>query len=361
MQRSLSDASHDVISVADAAQAQSLLRQRRFDIIVLDVNLKSEPDGFGFLEMLKKDFGTSGIPVVMVTGDRREDMLPRAHSKGAADCIQKPLSYERLKARLDELVAESRRVPKAAVSHAGGPLVLHVEDDPEWADLVRGWLAGNGFALHRVASRPELLRFLENSPRLPDCLLLDLGLEGVDGLKVCDELKAHPHWRKIPIVILTSREDRRVAGFQHQAIHLISKLSKDASEELVAAMRSIISQQECAAGVLELGDIRLDPGELRVYRNGILFCTLDQAAFAVLRLLMDRAPSPVPDADIRAAFLRRHDYQRRGPKDQPTHTVEVFVSKLRRMLGDEVGARISRVHRLGYVYLPSGDKNQPKQ
>lgn len=352
MQRSLSDVSHDVVSVGDAAQAQSLLRQRRFDVIVLDVNLNTDPDGFGFLEMLKKDIGTSGIPVVMVTGERREDLLPRARAKGAADCIQKPLSYEHLKTRLDELVAEVHRAPKAAASCAGGPLVLHVEDDPEWADLVRGWLAGKGFGLHRVASRSELLQFLEACPRLPDCLLLDLGLEDVDGLRICDELKAHAQWRRIPIVILTSREGQRLAGFRHKALILISKLAKDAGEELVAGLRSVVAQQRAAADVFELGDIRLDPNGPNIYHHDKLLCAPEPRLFAIIRLLMERSPCPVSEADIRAACMRHRDDHRRESDSLRSNTIQVYISNLRQLLGKDIGSRIVSVPKQGYAYIP---------
>ena len=359
MQRNLSDAAHEVYTAASASQAQVLLRQRRFDAIVLDVHLNSDPDGLIFLDMLKKDPATSRIPVLMITGDAREDVLPRARAKGASDCLQKPLSFDVLKLTLDHFAEEVRRDCGAAQSPPGEALVLHVEDDDEWADLVRGWLAGTGLTLQRVAGRRELLRFLEGRPGIPDCILLDLGLADADGLKVCDELQAHPRWQRIPILILTSREDQRLAGLKHKALNFVAKQSEGAGEELIAALGAIISHDKRSADVLELGDIRLDPRGPRVYRDGKLICSPDEGAFAVLRLLVERSPNPVSDAGIRAASMRRRDYRRRAPVDPRPHTVEVYVSRIRRLLGDEVGSRIARVHQQGYVYLQSAKSNQP--
>jgi DNA-binding response OmpR family regulator len=351
LQRALADDSHDVVPAASAAQAQTLLRQRCFDAMVLDVHLDSDPDGLRFLEMLKKDPATSGLPVIMVTGDRREDILPAARAKGAADCLRKPLRLDLLKAKLDRLVREARQAPATAQCSRNGALVLHAEDDDEWADLVRGWLAGTGFALHRVASRRDLLRFLGSCRKLPACILLDLGLRDADGLGVCDELKADVRWRKIPILLLTNLEGQRLAGLRHRAFNLVSKQSETAGQELVDALRAVLPQEEVCDGVVELGDIRLDPIGPSVYRNGKLLCTPDEGAFAALRLLMERSPNPVPDAGLRQAFLRRRDCRDHDSSRPQPLTVKVYVSHLRCILGDEVGSRITRSHKLGYQYI----------
>jgi DNA-binding response OmpR family regulator len=291
----------------------------------------------------------------MVTGDPCGDILPTALAKGAADGLQKPLNFEILRIKLDRLAEAARRDSGSGGLSWGRALILHVEDDDEWANLVRNWLAGKNFNLHRVAGRIGLLDFLARCARLPDCIVLDLGLGEDDGLRICDELKANPRWQRIPILILTSRSGQRLAGFRHRAVALVAKMSKSAGEELVEALTSIIVQQEKAAGVFELGDLRLDPRGPHIYHNDKLLCSPAPREFAIMRLLIERSPHPVSEADIRAVSCKPREESRRNPFDPKPNTIQVYISNERRLLGDVVGSRIVHVPTQGYAYIPPSD------
>jgi len=94
--------------------------------------------------------------------------------------------------------------------------ILLVEDNPMDVDLTRRAFAGrklvNPFEVARDGA--EALAYLarwEGGAPLPVVILLDLKLPKVDGLEVLRQLKAHPAFRCIPVVILTtSGEDRDV-------------------------------------------------------------------------------------------------------------------------------------------------------
>jgi CheY-like chemotaxis protein len=89
--------------------------------------------------------------------------------------------------------------------------VLHVEDDPGYALLVRKSLAraGSSSRLHAVTDGRQALRFLRQAgehataPR-PGLVILDLSLPGLHGLDVLAEIKADPGLLTIPVVILSS-------------------------------------------------------------------------------------------------------------------------------------------------------------
>jgi len=93
---------------------------------------------------------------------------------------------------------------------------LLVEDNPSDVELTLHVLKKHGFAnrIKVVRDGAEALDFIfdgapghpDNTPRL---ILLDLKLPKVNGLEVLGRIKAHPHTKRIPIVVLTSsREDR---------------------------------------------------------------------------------------------------------------------------------------------------------
>ena len=92
--------------------------------------------------------------------------------------------------------------------------ILLVEDDPLDVDLTKQALARRGVANPVVVARDgeEALAYLprwEAGEPLPLVILLDLHLPKVDGLQVLSQIKSHPQFRTIPVVVLTtSSEDR---------------------------------------------------------------------------------------------------------------------------------------------------------
>jgi PAS domain S-box-containing protein len=118
-------------------------------------------------------------------------------------------------ARLEPVVpaAPSRRV-------SGTPLVLVVEDNPASANLVRAWLSERGY---EVAETNDGARVAAMAESLQPCvILLDLVLEGMDGLRALEDLKRRPETRNIPVVI-TSVLDEKKRGMALGAADYLSK------------------------------------------------------------------------------------------------------------------------------------------
>lgn len=100
------------------------------------------------------------------------------------------------------------------------PVVLLVEDDDADADLAREALAGSALVteLHVVVDGAAALAFLRrDGPHadapVPDLVLLDLNMPGIDGRSVLMEVKRDPVLRDIPVVVLSSSASPRdVAG-----------------------------------------------------------------------------------------------------------------------------------------------------
>jgi CheY-like chemotaxis protein len=85
--------------------------------------------------------------------------------------------------------------------------VLLIEDDPADALMIREALGDSRLPvrLARARSGPRAMRFLRHrETRLPDVILLDLGLPGRHGLQVLADLKADPRLRTIPVVVVTA-------------------------------------------------------------------------------------------------------------------------------------------------------------
>lgn len=226
--------------------------------------------------------------------------------------------------------------------------VLHLDDDDEWAGLVDLWLGSRGFKVFRFATCVELRSYLKRCRRLPLCLLLDLSLRDGDGLAICDEVKGSPAFQHLPIVILTGQRVTQAECLRHEALYRVLK-DAGAQDELAAVVESILRQQERTLGVIDAGDLRLDPRDRTVRRDGAPIITLEPGPFEAFRLLVHSAPNTVDLLNLYGAFLRRNAYHKENQELAIRTTVRNYISRLRDGLGP-LGARIESVRREGYVY-----------
>ena len=101
--------------------------------------------------------------------------------------------------------------------------VLVVDDERDILELVKYNLDKEGYQVTVVATGEDALAATRT--KLPDIVILDLMLPGVDGLEVCRRLKGDPRTRNIPIVMLTAKGDEAdvVTGLELGASDYVTK------------------------------------------------------------------------------------------------------------------------------------------
>ncbi len=115
--------------------------------------------------------------------------------------------------------------------------ILVVDDEQNIRDLFSSLLAGPDYLLLFAANGADAL---ESAYRhIPDLVLLDIMMPGMDGFEVCRRLRRDPRTKELPIIIVTALNDRqsRLLGIQAGADDFISKPFD--LEELDARIRSI--------------------------------------------------------------------------------------------------------------------------
>lgn len=83
--------------------------------------------------------------------------------------------------------------------------ILIVDDDPHSRKLEEALLRACGYAVRSVESGQAALRAL--AADLPDLILLDVMMPGLDGFEVVRQLKANPLTQQIPIIMVTALDD----------------------------------------------------------------------------------------------------------------------------------------------------------
>ena len=136
--------------------------------------------------------------------------------------------------------------------------ILVVEDDATLADVVRRYLEREGWSVEVVGNGTDgLARALAT---LPDLVVLDLMLPGLNGIEVCRRLR---QVAPVPVVMLTARgsEEDRVLGLELGADDYVAK--PFSPRELVARVRAVLRRSGLVAGqagldALVSGDLVLD-------------------------------------------------------------------------------------------------------
>src|SRR5512136_3042015 len=84
-----------------------------------------------------------------------------------------------------------------------GQQILIVDDDPDALDLIGLILRRHGYEPVGVLSGTEALQFLAHD--VPDLIVLDVMMPGLDGNAVCQQIRADSRTASIPVVMLTAR------------------------------------------------------------------------------------------------------------------------------------------------------------
>jgi CheY-like chemotaxis protein len=96
---------YEVMEAADGVEAMSRVRERRPDVILLDV-MMPRMDGWQVLTELKSDEQLRDIPVVMLTAKVQDQDQIRGWSSGASEYITKPFSPLSLSQVLEDVLAD---------------------------------------------------------------------------------------------------------------------------------------------------------------------------------------------------------------------------------------------------------------
>jgi len=213
--------------------------------------------------------------------------------------------------------------------------VLLVEDHRDIAEMVYAYLEHRGYAMDYAGDGVTGLHLAVSNDY--DAIILDLMLPGLDGIEVCRKLRREA-CRDTPLLMLTARDtlNDKLLGLDVGADDYLVKPFE--IQELEARVRALIRRRrgQVSRELLQVGDLELDTGTLRVRRGG-RDLALTPIGLRILSVLMRASPRVVsrrelerevwgdilPDSDT----LRSHLYNLRKIVDKPfakplLHTVQ---------------------------------------
>jgi len=221
----------DVVTAMNGKEALAICERAECDLVLLDV-MMPDMNGFEVCRRLKSNPATHHIPVVMVTAlDQPADRV-RGLEAGADDFLTKPISelaliarvrsLARLKMVTDELrmrVLTSHEIgiespEREAVADTGcNGRVLIVDDRPASYERIAAMLA----AEHKVEVEADPNQALFHAADGNyDLLIVSLGLENFDALRLCSQIRSLDRTRNLPILAISDPENdaRMVRGLE---------------------------------------------------------------------------------------------------------------------------------------------------
>jgi two-component system cell cycle response regulator len=248
----------DVVTAMSGKEALAICERAECDLVLLDV-MMPDVDGLEVCRRLKSNPATHHIPVVMVTAlDQPSDKV-RGLEAGADDFLTKPISevaliarvrsLARLKMVTDELrmrVLTSRDIgiespEREAVSDTGrNGRVLIVDDRPASYERIAAMLAKEHQV--EVETDPNQAVFHAADGNY-DLLIVSLGLENFDALRLCSQVRSLDRTRNLPILAITEPDNnaRMLRGLEIGVNDfLIRPIDKN---ELLARARSQVRKR----------------------------------------------------------------------------------------------------------------------
>jgi DNA-binding response OmpR family regulator len=217
------------------------------------------------------------------------------------------------------------------------PRILIVDDEPALVELVRGYLEREGWAVVTAPDGPSALDAARRD--VPDVVVLDLMLPGLDGIEVCRSLRV---FSNAYVLMLTSRSEEldKIVGL---AVGADDYLTKPFSpRELVARIKAMLRRPRGTGPSLAVpAGLEVDVARraVRVDGNAI---ALTRTEFDILAALV-AAPGVVVERPSLLATVWGAGYD-------DDHLVDVHVANLRRKLGDDpdVPRFVATVRGVGY-------------
>src|SRR5262245_15195473 len=221
----------DVVTAVSGVEALGICERAECDVVLLDV-MMPDMDGFEVCRRLKTNPATHHIPVVIVTAlDQPSDRV-RGLEAGADDFLSKPVSdvaliarvrsRSRLKLMTDELrmrALTSRDIgiespERDAVADPGlGGRILIVDDHAASSERIAGMLTGQHNV--EIEANPNEAVFHAAEGNF-DLLIVSLGLDNFDGLRLCSQVRSLERTRNVPILAIADADSntRLVRGLE---------------------------------------------------------------------------------------------------------------------------------------------------
>lgn len=222
--------------------------------------------------------------------------------------------------------------------------VLVVDDEEPIVDMLEYNLKSGGYTVKTALDGNSAISVAKEF--LPDMILLDIMMPGLDGVETCRRLRTNPLLSNTLIIFLTARSEEysEVAGFEVGADDYITKPIKPRA--LMSRIKAIFrrsDKKKPEENVISISDLQIDKSTYSV-KTGDKEITLPKKEFELLYFLA-QSPNKVHGREELLQNIWGADVY------VLARTVDVHIRKIREKIGDKY---IKTVKGVGYKFYPEG-------
>jgi two-component system, NtrC family, sensor kinase len=202
----LADAGYSVV-MAESGEEGLRSAAARFPAAVIVDGVLPGIDGATVIRHLRLDAALRSVPCILLTASKQAGDELRALDSGADVFVRKDEDTTMILAKLAALLRVSQAVAgPEATSLLAPKKLLAVDDSVTYREQLAADLRQQGYDVISARSGEEAIELL--AVQVVDCVLLDLLMDGIGGAETCRRLKSSPVLRDLPVIVLTSIEDR---------------------------------------------------------------------------------------------------------------------------------------------------------
>jgi CheY-like chemotaxis protein len=264
----------------NGSTALKILRNSKIDVVLCDWNMPVM-SGLDLLKTIRSDATLAGTPFLMITAEAERGRIEEVIHAGVSGLLVKPYNAGNLRNRLEKVLTGRHRPVAGAAATVGSrtsasaapqqrratdaPLepsrILVVDDYPVSLKLMEQ-LFKDEYQVLTATNGQAALDLCRGDP-MPDLLLMDVNMPGMDGFEVVRQLHAQAETAQIPVIFITGddNEDAKVKGMELGAVDFVLKSSDP--KALRARVRNFIKYIDMRRQIQADFDAMLDAAMVR--------------------------------------------------------------------------------------------------
>jgi CheY-like chemotaxis protein len=227
----------EVLTAKDGIEAVDQLRDKIPDLMVIDTKLQ-RMDGYKLATQVRNHPDWKHLPIIMITAHAGTQSREKTEQLGINRFLGKPYKESELLENINALLAEMEA--KKAEMEAKKTIMV-VDDSISVRRVANHLLKRQGFEVQTAKDGIDALAQLQAN--VPDLMLLDVEMPRMDGYELADQVRNHPNWKHLPIIMITSRTGHKHHKDKAEKIRINRFLGKPYKEsELLENINALLAE-----------------------------------------------------------------------------------------------------------------------
>lgn len=263
----------------NGTSALEVLRNNKIDFVLCDWNMPGM-SGLDLLKAVRADADLAKLPFLMITAEAERTRIEEVIHAGVSGLLVKPYNAGNLRSRMEKVLSGQPRAARTTVGGAQSapngtqrfnrratdialaPTRILVVDDYPVSLKVLAHLFKDDYQVLTASDGASALALCRADP-MPDLLLMDVKMPGLDGFDVVRRLQERPETAQLPVIFVTEETDdeSRHKGMELGAVDFVSKTADP--KALRARVRNFIKFIDLRRQLQADFDAMLDVNQVR--------------------------------------------------------------------------------------------------